>query len=168
MPADTLTHMATDELTADDLTTAVVELPFHHRVRAGVSSSENWLQLIRFGIVGVSGYIVNTLSFWFCLHVIGLDYKIALPIAYLAGVINNFTWNSRWTFTHERESHTAVQGAKFLVVSTIAFGCNYGLVVAGVHWVHLFSQHKVVINALANIMVIPVNFLGQKLWSFKK
>jgi dolichol-phosphate mannosyltransferase len=168
MPADTLTDMATDELTADDLTTAVVELPFHHRVRAGVSSSENWLQLIRFGIVGVSGYIVNTVSFWFCLHVIGLDYKIALPIAYLAGVINNFTWNSRWTFTHERESHTAVQGAKFLVVSTVAFGCNYGLVVAGVHWVHLFSQHKVVINALANIMVIPVNFLGQKLWSFKK
>ena len=131
-------------------------------------SSENWLQLIRFGVVGVSGYIVNTVSFWFCLHVIGLDYKIALPIAYLAGVINNFTWNSRWTFTHERESHTAVQGAKFLVVSTVAFGCNYGLVVAGVHWVHLFSQHKVVINALANIMVIPVNFLGQKLWSFKK
>jgi putative flippase GtrA len=168
MPADTLTHMATDELTADDLTTAVVELPFHHRVRAGVSKSENWLQLVRFGVVGVSGYIVNTVSFWFCLHVIGLDYKIALPIAYLAGVINNFTWNSRWTFTHERESHTAVQGAKFLVVSTVAFGCNYGLVVAGVHWFQLFSQHKVVINALANIMVIPVNFLGQKLWSFKK
>ena len=50
--------------------------------------------------------------------------------------------------------------------SDVFFPC--GLVVAGVHWVHLFSQHKVVINALANIMVIPVNFLGQKLWSFKK
>lgn len=168
MPADTLTEMPAEEFTADELTTAVVELPFHHRVKAGVSSSENWLQLVRFGVVGVSGYIVNTVSFWFCLHVIGLDYKIALPIAYLSGVVNNFTWNSRWTFTHERESHTAVQGAKFLVVSTVAFGCNYGLVVAGVHWVHLFSQHKVVINALANILVIPVNFLGQKLWSFKK
>jgi putative flippase GtrA len=168
MPADTLTEMPTEEFTADDLTTAVVELPFHHRVRAGVSKSENWLQLVRFGVVGVSGYIVNTVTFWFCLHVIGLDYKVALPIAYLAGVINNFTWNSRWTFTHERGSHTAVQGAKFLVVSTVAFGCNYGLVVAGVHWVHLFSQHKVVLNAIANILVIPVNFLGQKLWSFKK
>ena len=160
--------MPAEELTADELTTAVVELPFHHRVRAGVASGENWLQLIRFGVVGASGFAVNTLTYWLCLKVLHIDYKIALPIAYLAGVVNNFTWNSRWTFTHERESHTAVQGMKFLVVSTIAFGCNYGLVVAGVHWVHWFSMHKVFINAIANILVIPVNFLGQKLWSFKK
>jgi len=165
MPVDTFTDMSAEEMTADDLTTAVVELPFHHRVRAGVSSSENWLQLIRFGVVGCSGYIVNTVSFWLCLHAVGLDYKIALPIAYLAGVVNNFTWNSRWTFTHERESHPAVQGMKFLVVSTVAFGFDYVLVVAGVHWT---SIDKVVLNAIANILVIPVNFLGQKLWSFKK
>jgi putative flippase GtrA len=165
MPADTFTEMSADEMTADDLTTAVVELPFHHRVRAGVSSSENWLQLIRFGVVGCSGYIVNNLAFAILLHLAGVDYKIALPIAYLAGVVNNFTWNSRWTFTHERESHPAVQGVKFLVVSTVAFVVVYVLVVAGVHWT---SLDKILINAIANILVIPVNFLGQKLWSFKK
>jgi putative flippase GtrA len=165
MPVDTLTEMPAEELTANDLTTAVVELPFHHRVKAGVASGENWLQLIRFGVVGCSGFAVNTVTYWLCLSVVGLDYKIALPIAYLAGVINNFTWNSRWTFTHERESHTAVQGAKFLVVSAFAFGINYGINVALVHWT---SMHKVPIEIISNILVIPVNFLGQKLWSFKK
>ncbi|HLI60838.1 MAG TPA: GtrA family protein [Solirubrobacteraceae bacterium] len=165
MPADTLTDMPAEEMTADDLTTAVVELPFHHRVRAGVAKGENWLQLIRFGVVGASGFIVNTVTYALCLKVIGLDYKIALPIAYLAGVINNFTWNSRWTFTHKRDSHTAVQGMKFLVVSTIAFGVNYGLNVGLVHWT---SLQKVPIEVISNILVTPVNFLGQKLWSFKK
>jgi putative flippase GtrA len=164
MPADTLTHMATDELTADDLTTAVVELPFHHRVKAGVASGENWLQLIRFGVVGCSGFAVNTVTYALLL-MIPIDYKIALPIAYLAGVINNFTWNSRWTFTNERETHTAVVGMKFLVVSAVAFGVNYGINVAFVHWT---SLHKVPIEIISNILVIPVNFLGQKLWSFKK
>lgn len=164
MPADTLIDMPAEELTADELTTAVVELPFHHRVKAGVASGENWLQLIRFGVVGASGFAVNTVMFALCLKVIGLDYKIALPIAYLSGVINNFTWNSRWTFTHKRESHTAVQGMKFLVVSTIAFGVNYGIVVAFVHWTPL---GKVLIDVIANILTTPVNFLGQKLWSFK-
>ena len=164
MPADTLTEMPAEELTADDLTTAVVELPFHHRVRAGVASGENWLQLIRFGVVGASGFAVNTITYALLL-LIPIDYKLALPIAYLAGVINNFTWNSRWTFTHKRDSHTAVQGMKFLVVSAFAFGVNYGLNVAFVHWT---SLHKVPIEVLSNILVTPVNFLGQKLWSFKK
>jgi putative flippase GtrA len=54
---------------------------------------------------------------------------------------------------------------KFLVVSTVAFVVVYVLVVAGVHWT---SLDKILINAIANILVIPVNFLGQKLWSFKK
>jgi len=165
MPADTLTEMPAEEFTADELTTAVVDLPFHHRVRVGISSGENWLQLIRFGVVGASGFAVNTVMFALCLKVLHLDYKIALPIAYLAGVVNNFTWNSRWTFTNDRESHTAVQGVKFLVVSTVAFGVNYGLVVAFVHWTTL---DKVLIDVIANILVTPVNFLGQKLWSFKK
>ena len=164
MPADTLTEMPADELTADELTTAVVELPFHHRVKAGVASGENWLQLIRFGVVGASGFAVNTITYALLL-LIPIDYKLALPIAYLAGVVNNFTWNSRWTFTHHRESHTAVQGMKFLVVSAFAFGVNYGLNVALVHWT---SLHKVPIEIISNILVTPVNFLGQKLWSFKK
>ena len=164
MPADTLTEMPAEEMTADELTTAVVDLPFHHRVRAGVASGENWLQLIRFGVVGASGFAVNTVTYALLL-LIPIDYKLALPIAYLAGVINNFVWNSRWTFTHKRESHTAVQGVKFLVVSAGAFGVNYAINVAFVHWT---SLHKVWIDIIANILVTPVNFLGQKLWSFKK
>jgi putative flippase GtrA len=148
----------------EEMTTAVVDLPFHHRVRLGMQEGENWLQLIRFGVVGATGYAVNTIVFAVLLHAAGLDYKICLPLAYLAGVINNFVWNSRWTFSDKNGSHPAVQASKFLVVSAFAFGAYYGLVVAGVHWT---SIDKVVISMMANILVIPVNFLGQKLWSFR-
>jgi putative flippase GtrA len=148
----------------EEMSTAVVELPFHHRIRIGIAKGENWLQLIRFGVVGTSGFIVNTVAFALLLHEAGLDYKVALPIAYLAGVINNFIWNSRWTFSDKKGSHPAVQASKFLVVSTVAFGVDYGIVVAFVHWT---SLEKVLIQVIANILVIPVNFLGQKLWSFR-
>jgi putative flippase GtrA len=148
----------------EDMATAVVELPFHHRLRLGMAQGENWLQLIRFGVVGATGYAVNTITFALLLHVAGLDYKICLPLAYLAGVINNFIWNSRWTFSDKTGSHPAVRAYRFLVVSTFAFGAYYGLVVAGVHWT---SIDKVIISMMANVLVIPVNFLGQKLWSFR-
>ena len=160
MPADTVTEMPVEEMS-----TAVVDLPFHHRVRIGISSGENWLQLIRFGVVGASGYVVNLVAFAICLHVIKLDYKVALPIAYLAGTINNFIWNRRWTFGHKKEAHPVEQAIKFLIVSAVAFAVDYVIVIAFVHWT---SMDKVFIQAIANILVIPVNFLGQKLWSFKK
>jgi putative flippase GtrA len=160
MSADTFTGMSVEEMS-----TAVVELPFHHRVRIGISSGENWLQLIRFGVVGCSGYVVNLAIFAVCLHLAGLDYKVALPIAYLGGTVNNFIWNSRWTFNHKKEAHPVEQAIKFLIVSTFAFGVDYVIVVAFVHWT---SMEKVLIQAIANILVIPVNFLGQKFWSFRR
>jgi putative flippase GtrA len=160
MPADTFSEMSVEEMS-----TAVVELPFHHRVRIGISSGENWLQLIRFGVVGCTGYAVNLIAFALCVHVVGLDYKVASPIAYLVGTVNNFIWNSRWTFNHKKEAHPAIQGVKFFIVSLVSFGVNYGILVG---LVSSTGMDKVLAQAIANICGIPVNFLGQKLWSFRR
>jgi len=78
------------EMPAEDLTTAVIELPFHHRVRLGVRKGHNWLQLVRFGAVGASGYAVNLISFAILVHLLGVTYWVASPIAYLIGTANNF------------------------------------------------------------------------------
>lgn len=150
---------------AEELTTAVVELPFHHRVRIGISSGENWLQLIRFGVVGVSGYVVNLAVFAICVHLLGIDYKVASPIAYFVGTVNNFFWNRRWTFGHKTETHPFEQGVKFLIVSLASFGVNYAVLVG---LVHSTGMEKVLAQAIANVCGIPVNFLGQKLWSFRR
>lgn len=151
-------------MSADDLSTAVVELPFHHRVRIGIRKGHNWLQLIRFGVVGASGYAVNLISFAILVHVIGVHYTIASPIAYLIGTTNNFIWNRHWTFNHARNAHPAHQAWKFLAVSVVSFGVNYGVLIA---LVRSTGMEKVLAQAIANAVGTPVNFLGQKLWSFK-
>ena len=150
---------------AEQMSTAVVDLPFHHRVRIGIQRGENWLQLIRFGVVGASGNAVNLAAFAICVHVLGIDYKIASPIAYLVGTINNFIWNSRWTFNHKKEAHPIEQAAKFFIVSLVSFGVNYVILVG---LVSATGMEKVLAQAIANICGIPVNFLGQKLWSFRR
>ncbi len=149
----------------DELNTAVVELPFHHRVRIGVRKGHNWLQLIRFGVVGASGYAVNLAVFAVLVHVLNVHYTIASPIAYLAGTANNFFWNRRWTFTHARAKHPAHQAWKFFAVSAVSFGVNYGVLIG---LVHSTGMEKVLAQAIANAVGTPVNFLGQKLWSFKE
>jgi putative flippase GtrA len=151
-------------MSAEDVSTAVVELPFHHRVRIGVRKPENWLQLIRFASVGASGYVVNLAAFAICVHVLKINYKVASPIAYLVGTCNNFFWNRRWTFGHKKETHPVEQALKFFAVSTVSFGVNYGVLVG---LVRSTGMEKVLAQAIANAVGTPVNFLGQKLWSFR-
>ena len=152
------------EMPAEDLTTAVIELPFHHRVRLGIRKGKNWMQLVRFGAVGASGYAVNLISFAVLVHLLGVTYWVASPIAYLLGTANNFYWNRRWTFSHARESHPVHQAWKFFAVSLLSFGVNYGVLIT---LVKTTGMEQVLAQAIANAVGMPVNFLGQKLWSFK-
>jgi dolichol-phosphate mannosyltransferase len=156
--ADTLTQMP------EDISGAVVELPFHHRVRLGIRKGDNWLQLIRFGGVGATGYIVNLVVFALCVHMLKINYKVASPIAYFVATTNNFWWNRHWTFGHARKSHPATQAWKFYAVSLVSFGFNYVILVS---LVRATGMEKVLAQAIANAAATPINFLGQKLWSFR-
>jgi putative flippase GtrA len=136
--------------------------PMHRRVRHGMRHRHNWFQLVRFGVVGASGYVVN-LAIYALLLEAGLHYRGAATGAWVGGVLNNFWWNRHWTFS-AREGHAAFQAARFFAVSFVAFVVSLGvltlLVEAGVA--------KLPAQALAIIAVTPLNFVGNKLWSFAR
>src|SRR5215207_8665815 len=101
------------------------------RTRGALGRSENWLQLIRFCVVGASGYAVNLAVYLVLLKGLDLHYLVAATGSFLVAVTNNYTWNRVWTFRGQR-GHVAYQGLRFLVVSTVALAANlvllYGLV----------------------------------------
>jgi dolichol-phosphate mannosyltransferase len=92
----------------------------------------------------------------------GLHYVPAAIGSFLVAVTNNYVWNRLWTFRGQR-GHVVHQGLRFFVVSTIALVANllvlHALVQAGLG--------EVVSQALAIMLVTPVNFVGNKLWSFR-
>jgi dolichol-phosphate mannosyltransferase len=149
--------------TARELSTSAIPLPFHARVRHGVRRPHNWLQLVRFGAVGASGYAVNLGVFAGCVHLLALDYRIAAVIAFVVSVVNNFWLNRHWTFG-AKQAHPAVQGARFFAVSLLTFGFTY---VALIGLVSGAGLTKVLAQAIAIAAGTPLNFVGQKLWSFK-
>jgi putative flippase GtrA len=140
-----------------------VALKLHVRVRHGVRKTHNWLQLVRFGAVGATGYVVNLAAFALCVHAVGIDYRISAVIAWVVSVLNNFWWNRHWTFG-AREAHPVQQGVRFFAVSLVAFGLTY-LVLIGL--VSGAGMTKVPAQAIAIAAGTPLNFVGQKLWSFK-
>lgn len=132
--------------------------------RAGraLRKPHNWLQLGKFATVGASGYVVNLAVFALLVKGAGLHYLPAATCSFLVAVTNNYTWNRLWTFRSQR-GHVAYQGMRFLVVSVTALGANllilHGLVTAGL--AELPAQ------ATAVVLVTPLNFVGNKLWSFR-
>ena len=131
------------------------------RTRGALGRPQNWLQLARFCAVGASGFAVNLAVYALLVRGAGLHYLLAATGSFVVAVTSNYTWNRLWTFRHER-GHVAYQGLRFLVVSTFALGANllvlYLLVELGVA--------KVPAQAAAIVLVTPLNFVGNKLWSF--
>lgn len=135
----------------------------HVRVGHGVLRPHNWFQLIRFGAVGATGYAVNLAVFALCLHLIGIDYRFSAVIAWVVSVLNNFWLNRHWTF-RAKQARAVKQGVRFFAVSLVVFGFSY-LVLIGL--VEGAGMTKVLAQAIAVAAGTPLNFVGQKLWSFK-
>ena len=131
------------------------------RVGAALRRRGNWEQLVKFCFVGASGYLVNLWVFSFLVLVLELHYLPAAVCSFLVAVTNNYTWNRLWTFRAQR-GNVAYQGMRFLVVSTIALTANLAVLYVLVE----LGLPKIAAQAIAIILVTPVNFVGNKLWSF--
>ena len=138
--------------------------PVRVRVRAAARRPDAWLQLLRFGLVGASGYVVNLAVFTFAVHGADMRYQVAATLAFLVAVSNNFLWNRHWTF-RAGDGRAHHQAARFLLVSVIAFGVGLALLTA---LVELADMPAVPAQAIAIVTVTPLSFLANKLWSFSR
>ncbi len=142
------------------MTTDAVAL--RHRVRLGLRKPAAWLQLVRFALVGASGYVVNLAVFAALVHGADTGHLLGATGAFLVAVGNNFVWNRRWTF-RARAGRRSHQASRFLAVSVAAFLLGLVLLHALVEGAGL---SEVPAQALAIVLATPVSFLGNKLWSF--
>jgi putative flippase GtrA len=133
-----------------------------NRIGLGTRRPENWLQLLRFGIVGGSGYLVNLAVFAALAGLLDMHYVLAAMIAFCVAVSSNFFWNRRWTFG-PGDGHAGFQGARFFIVSVAALLVNLAILEALVAGA---SVGKLAAQAIAVALAMPFNFVGNKLWTF--
>jgi dolichol-phosphate mannosyltransferase len=142
---------------------AALSLKAHaRRLHVGLRRPHNWLQLIRYCVVGATGYIVNLGVY--ALVYTEVPYRLAFTIAFIVAATSNFVWNRVWTFRvdHGRPHH---QYARFLTVSAVALGIDL-LVLTGL--VEELGMNELPAAAIAIVVATPVSFLGNKLWSFRR
>ena len=134
----------------------------HVRVRAGLRRPHNWVQLLKFCAVGGSGYAVNLAVFYVCVTVLDLHHLAGATVAFIIAVTNNFWWNRHWTF-RAGSGRAGFQAARFFTVSITAFvfaATVLELLVSVVGLPELPAQ------AISIAVATPLNFIGNKMWSF--
>jgi putative flippase GtrA len=141
---------------------ASVSQPMARAARA-LRRPQNWVQLAKFCAVGAVGYAVNLAVYAALVREAGVHYLPAAVCSFAVAVANNYTWNRLWTFRGQR-GHIAYQGLRFFIVSLCALGANLILLRALV----ATDLDKIAAQAIAIILVTPLNFLGNKLWSFRR
>jgi putative flippase GtrA len=134
------------------------------RFRAGLLRHHTLRQLIKFGLVGATGFVINVSVFAFSLRVLDVHYRLAYVFAFCVAVTSNFVWNRVWTFRHEKDdSHVALQASRFFAVSLLAAVAGLVLLEAFVRG----GMPKIPGEMLAVLLVVPISFLGNKHWSFR-
>lgn len=131
------------------------------RIGAGTRKASNWVQLVQFGLVGGSGYVINLAVFSLLDGNLSLDHSMAAVGAFCVAVSNNYLWNRYWTFSRGT-GPMRFQAFRFFTISVAALIVN--LIVLRL----LISADfkPLAAQAVAVATAMPFNFIGNKLWTF--
>ncbi len=132
------------------------------QVSVALRARRNWEELGKFCAVGAVGYAIN-LGVYAAVLQAGVHYLVAATCSFLVAVTSNYFWNRVWTF-RDRRAGVAAQGMRFFLVSLVSLGANLLVL----HVLISVGAGKLVAQAIAIVLVTPLNFIGNKLWSFRR
>ena len=131
------------------------------RGRGGVNAPV-LVQFIKFGIVGVSNTLLTLVVYTVLLKGFGVWYLAASAIGFIAGAINGFLLNRRWTFRdHVGDAFTPVRWG---IVQTAGLALDELMLYVLVHDAKL---DKLLAQVCATALVTVTTFFVNRAWTFR-
>lgn len=153
--------MSTKNLHGDDMTTpprrGVFRVPDLRK-----TTRNDWTQLVRFCLVGASGFVVNLVVFSVAFTMLHMHHTVAAVLAFCVAWLNNFVLNRQWTFTSSTGSAWG-QAVRYFASSVVALGLNVGILELLVR----AGLAEIPAQAVAVVLVTPVGFLLGRRWAFR-
>ena len=134
------------------------------RVRPGLARIA--AEFFRFGVVGTSGFVVDTGVLY---AMLGLDfgpYLGRIP-AYLAAATTTWGLNRIWTFQARNSGSAGRQWALFVAVNLLGFALNYGTYAACIAFLPVAAAHPVLAVAAGSLAGMVSNFFLSRALVFR-
>lgn len=134
------------------------------------------IQLVKYGIIGVSNTVITLVVFYVMNTLLGLAYGLANTVGYILGLINSFVWNRNWVF--KTKSNLKKEAMLFAIGFFICFGLQmfvswYLLEVAGLKDIELeFLPMKKpgqnIVMVLSMVVYTLCNYVYNRFVTFKQ
>lgn len=127
------------------------------------------LRIWKFGTVGLMGVIVNAGILFLLTEKLNINYKFSALISIELSIINNFYWNTLWTWSDKKDScqkTVFTRFVKFQVSSLFsAYVVNYSILVGLTelaHFPYLYS------NMIGIVVGSFLNFIFGHFWVYRR
>lgn len=81
------------------------------------------MRFVRFGIVGVSGTLIDFGVTWLCKEKLHWNKYVSNSLGFILAATNNYTWNRLWTFESQNSEIFREYGS-FVLIALIGLGLN--------------------------------------------
>ena len=128
---------------------------------------KNILQFIKFGLVGVSNTLVSMACYYVVLFINEKWYMIGSILGTVLSIANAFYWNDKYVFknsNNDKKSKLKRLGKTYISYGGTSILSNLLLYLE----VSIFAINKTIAPIVNLIITIPLNFIINKIWTFKK
>ena len=120
-------------------------------------------QAIKYGVVGVINTLITAVVIWVMMKLLGCSDVVSNVVGYIAGVLNSFIWNKKWTFkSTEKWMGSAI---RFGIVFGICYLLQLGLLVFVLNPYLAIDPYYNQLIAMA--FYTAINFVMNKFYTFK-
>jgi len=124
-------------------------------------------EFMQFGLVGGTGFIVDSLIYFALQLFFGLNHTMARAISFWPAVTWNWFWNRTVTFTHREKSRKLTQWISFVSTSFFGFAINFGSYKMLTEHVPFFMENQFAAFIIGVILGMGFNFMMARVFVFK-
>ncbi len=123
-----------------------------------MKTSQQFFIYAGIGAVGTAGHYATLVLLVQLIHT---DPVFATTIGFIIGALINYILNYRITFNSNKQHREAL--TKFLIVASLGAVINGAIMSTGINMLNL---HYLVIQVIATCIVLVLNFIANKYWTF--
>ncbi len=120
---------------------------------------------LRFGVVGLSGMVVNSAILWALVRELHLAVLLGSLLATEVAILSNFLLNDRWTFRGVSERSLMQRMLRFNGVALGGLAITAGMLTALASYTHL---HLLIANGLAVGAATGWNYVVNSRWTWRQ
>ena len=133
---------------------------------------EGLTQFVKFGLIGVTNTLISygiyMLVLWLMKPVnFAYDYIVGSVLGFIISVLWSFYWNNKLVFTEGSEKRNILKSLLKTYLSYAATGIVLSNILLYV-FVDLMGIPKAVAPILGLLITVPLNFILNKYWAFRK